>query len=123
MSARNKEWAAALVAKVQAAAEAHRAAGGAVHKLSVFDDKDARVAKLPDVVGSSLTWEELTALVFQGSVFGKGRDDGCWVLSYWDKEDACWCECVDDTQFGDFKKALQAQRVVRCQRGPVKLRR
>jgi hypothetical protein len=94
-----------------------------VHKLSVFDDKDARVAKLPDVVGSSLTWEELTALVFQGSVFGKGRDDGCWVLASWDEEDACWCECVDDTQFGDFKKTLQAQRVVRCQRGPVKLRR
>ena len=42
----------------------------------MFDDKEARIAKLPDVVGSSLTWEELTALVFQGSVFGKGRDDG-----------------------------------------------
>jgi len=68
MSARNREWATALVAKVQAATAAHRDAGRTVHKLSVFDDKESRIAKLSDVVGSSLTWEELTALVFQGAV-------------------------------------------------------
>ena len=113
MSARNKEWAEALVAKVQAATRAHRAAGGTVLKLSVFDDKDSRIAKLPEVVGSSLTWEELTALVFHGSIFGKGREDGRWVLFYWDSEDECWCECVDDAQFGELKTVLEVQGVVR----------
>ena len=113
MSARNREWATALVAKVQAAAAAHRDAGGTVQRLSVFDDKESRIAKLSDVDGSSLTWEELTALVFQGAIFGKGREDGRWLLTYWDEADACWCECVDETQFGEFKAALQLQGAVR----------
>jgi hypothetical protein len=73
----------------------------------VFDEKNSRIAKLPDVVGSSLTWEELTALVFQGAIFGKGREDGRWLLTYWDNQDACWCECVEET------RVLQAQGVVR----------
>jgi hypothetical protein len=113
MSARNREWATALVAKVQAAAAAHRDAGGTVQRLSVFDEKESRIAKLPDVNASSLTWEELTALVFQGAIFGKGREDGRWLLTYWDKQDACWCECVEETQFGEFQTALQALGEVR----------
>ena len=76
MSARNREWATALVAKVQAAAAAPRDAGRRAQRLSVFDDKESRIAKLSDVDASSLTWDELTALVFQGAIFGKGREDG-----------------------------------------------
>ena len=50
-----------------------------MQRLSAFDDKESRIAKLSDVDASSLTWEELTALVFQGAIFGKGREDGRWL--------------------------------------------
>ena len=113
-----KAWAAAKGVTARAAGQDARAAA---RKITVFSAAGVVLGKLGEVDPVSLTFEELSGLIFHEAVVEYAdRAEKVWAVTFWDSDEQAWSELVNEKQFSELKKAL-ASSPAEVRRGSAQL--